>query len=223
MQRTAVSRLLPKGALAAAAAAAAVASAGNITEVQPTSSRARQITVYVSLSPGSGGTSRLLSGIRIEEIAPMPIWPTQADVSRAQHKELINLRLIPRSDGGISFGRRVTWSFSHATFEHPSVSSRPAVALEVERIRLPVAQLSLWQPQATAPISGRMAINGEFQVGAIETRSSARPILKFSPQRMTRGVSGARGCTEPMNLQLTCVQEASFRAHECARERGSLC
>jgi hypothetical protein len=165
-----VSRLLLNGAFAAATA---VASAGNIAGVAPNSPRARQITFYVSQSLGSGSTSRLLTGIRIEEVGRMPSGPRQAEVGPSQQRELVSLQLMPRSDAGISFGRRLTWNFARETLEPHATSPSAPLALAVDSIKLPGPEPSPGEPQVSARIREKMAIEGGSRVGAIEIRSIA--------------------------------------------------
>jgi hypothetical protein len=190
VQQVAVNRfvrwMVASGAFAGATAAA---SAGTLVGGEPTTPRDRQLTLYVSQSLGSGSTSRLRFGLRIEGIGGTPIVPPMQTQVGLQYKELVDLQLAPGSDAGVTLGKRLTWNFRGARLGLRSSSPAPS-ALAIDAFRLPDrSQLSRWDARASDPSRTGMALDRQSRVGSTETRSNVPPpILGF-------GIRGATPTT----------------------------
>lgn len=189
MQRTARKQVVRCIVLSGAFGAATATAWPGVFEGEPTTTRyAPQVGLYVSRSFGSGSTSRLRWGMRIEEIGGTPTPPpTDARVGTSQRRELVDLQLAPSSDATIVFGKRLTWNLARRTLGTQSSSAAPesvAVAA-MDRFGLPDRwQLPRWGDRKSDPSRAEMTLGREPRVDWVETKNNVRPsIFVFDTRR----------------------------------------
>jgi len=167
-------------------AATATAWAGEFVGQTTTTRYAPQVALYVSRSFGSGSTSRLRWGMRIEEIGGTSTAPpTDARIGTSQARGLVDLQLAPSSDAIIVFGERLTWNLARRTLSTRSSSAAPASVVAIDGFGLPDRwQLPRWDDRKSDPSRAEMAFGRGPRVELIETKNNARPsIFVFDTRR----------------------------------------